>query len=810
MAFRSLAKTPGLTAIALVSLALGIGANSAIFSVLNVLLLRPLPVPAPERIVYLSTAVPGEPDHDQAFSWSMFQDLKRQRELFSDVFSWNGGTMSNFEVNGTRYRAAIAQASGNYFHAIGIQPFIGRFISESDTGKGAGQSQPVAVLNYRSWRTWFHADPHVIGQKIYVEGKPFNVIGVQPDAFSGLVIDGVSDVTIPIFSPGLMQPAHDNKHLWFTLFARLQPSVSVSQAHTRLGGIWPRILEAESPADYTGARLRRFLSRRVHIDSAAIGVSFLRTRFSRPLRLLQIAAAFILAIACLNLGNLFLAKAVSHRRQTAIQKALGATVWEVIRPHLIESLMLSGLGALMGIAIARPAAALMIRTAWTGFVSTPLNASVDMRVLEFSALAAVVTAILFGVAPALYAARTQSLDALRESQGTRRGASNTRRLLLVTQLAMSVVLLTGAVLFVQTVHSLETHDAGFKRDHFLTFVLFPSPSGAGFPEDLNPYYQHLAESVHNLPGVESVSYSQMGPANEFEAFSPVYRRETGTTADVVDETVAPGFFGVAGMHLLAGREFQWSDLSHKDRPVAIISKSLATHLFGHDDPIGKTIALGSISAKNNVTIIGVVNSAALWKVESSAPLAIYSLFGQRFQEYEPILDVRTAAQPAVMKRAIERVIHGLGRHESLRSMTVEERLDSYITVQRITAAIAASFGVLAILIAVAGVYGLAAYNVTARTGELGIRSALGAQRRHLVSVALRESMLLGVVGCSCGLLATLVCTKWIRSLVFGVSPNSPMILTAVLIGLFVAILLAALRPAWKAARIDPLAALRVE
>lgn len=809
LTIRNVTKAPMLTALALVSLTLGIGANTAIFSVFNALLLRPLPIPSPNKLVYLSTAVPGEPDSDQQFTWQMFQRLRQEHGVFADVFSWNGGTLSNLDVNGARYEAALAQVSGNYFQTLGIRPFLGRFISESETGHAAGQSQPVAVISYRAWRAWFHADPSVVGRKLYIENKPFTVIGVQPENFAGLVIDGASDVSIPLFAPGLMQSPRDAKHLWYTLFARLKPNVSITQSQSRLKDIWPRILQASAPDEYTGSRRERFLSRRVRIQSAATGVSFLRKRFTNPLRFLQLAAVIILAIACLNLGSLFLAKAAARGREVAVQRAIGATPWDVARPHLVESLMLSVFGALLGVALSHPAAAFIVRTAWTGLVSTPLKPSIDMRVLGFATLTCVVTALLFGVTPALYALRAKPVGALREGRGTYKGGKRLRSLLLTAQLAMSIVLLSAAVLFVGTLHSLRTQDTGYRKDHFLTFLLFPQPVGSSNWADLNPYYQRLANAIRNLPGVDAASFSTMGPANEFEAFSQVYRSSDDRASEAVDETVAPDFFHVAGMRVIAGREFQWSDLTHK-RPVAVISDSLAKHLFGTSDPIGHTVSMGPMSAATELTVVGVVNSARLWKVESVAPMAVYSLFGQKFQEYEPILDVRTSVDPEAMKPVIERVIRSLGYHESVRSMTIQERLDSYISVQKVTAVIAAFFGALALLIAAIGVYGLTAYNVASRTAEIGIRSALGAQRTSLVLLALRDSVVLALIGCPIGLAATLVGANWLRSLIFGVSPDSPTILCALLVCMLATVFVAALRPAWRAATIEPVVALRLD
>jgi len=605
----------------------------------------------------------------------------------------------------------------------------------------------------------------------------------------------------------MLPPARDPKTLAFTLFARLQPTITHSQADARLRTIWPHILKTTVPEDYTGARHARFFSRNIRMDLASTGISFLRTRFNRPLHVLQATAGIILCIACLNLANLFLAKAAAARHQCAVQMAIGASKWDLMRPRLMESLLLSVTGGLAGILLAYWAANFTIQTAWTGYVATPLSASLDRNVLAFTTAICVGTSILFGIAPALYAARADPADALKRDTQHAGAGLGSRRFLLVVQIAMSVVLVTAALLFARTLHALRTQDAGYRRDHLLTLVLFPQ-SGVSYPKDLLPYYERLADKVRHLPGVQGVSYSEGGPANEFEWFSPV-SLPSGAAADAVDETVAPGFFSVAGMRVLAGREFSWSDAHHPAR-LAVISQSLSDRLFEGQNPLGRTVQVGPAALKRDVTIVGVVNSASLWKVETYHPMAIYLPFGQARQEYEPILDVRTTEDPGHLKQVIERVIHGFGYHDSIRSMTVEERLESYITVQRLTSLISTFFGALALLIVCVGVYGLTAFNVAGRTHELGIRSALGARRTQLIRLILQESMLLAGIGCACGLAASSLAARWIRALVFGISPMSPAVLLPALLGLLAVALIAAFLPSWRASNSDPMSALRSE
>ncbi|MGA8026301.1 MAG: ABC transporter permease [Bryobacteraceae bacterium] len=806
-AIRALGKTSGSTVIALLSLTLGIGANTAIFSLLNALLLRPLPVPHPEKLVMLTTSIADNVNQDQSFTWPMFEALSRDHHVFSDIFCWNGGSMSNFEVGGAHFTAALAQVSANYFQAMETVPLLGRYIGSGDVAGGNGVSSAVAVISYRAWRGWYHGSANVIGEFIRVDGRPFTVIGVEPEGFSGLIIDGSTDVTVPLFAPGSSGERRP-QILRFDLFGRLKDNVTFSQARTNFQVLWPHIQEATKPPGYDGERAARFFARKIKLESAANGLSFLRKRFSYALQVLLTLVGAVLSIACLNLANLSLAKSAARRHQSAVEAALGANFWDLARPPLIESLVLSSTGALLGLLLAYWLSRALLHIAWTGYVETPLSTSPDLRVLAFTAAVAVGTGVVLGILPAWHAARTDPIEALKlHARSMRGGATLLGKILLVTQVALSLVLVVGALLFARTLSHLHTADVGYRRDHLLTLALFPQ-AGTSRPQNSPAYYRGLAEKVRELPGVESVSYSNMGPASEFEYLEPVYRSLAQGPVQAVDETVGPGFFDAAGMHVLAGREFRWSDDDHAP-PVAIISQSLSEHLFGHEDPIGRTIYAGPHAYASPLTIVGVVNSASLWKVESVRPLAIYRPLVQGSDE-EPLMDVRTIVDPRSIKAAAERVIRSMGRHYSLRTMTVDERLDSYITVQQLTALLAVFFGGIALVIASAGLYGLMSFHVARRTAELGIRLALGAERRQVMMMILWEVLVLASAGCMIGIAVSLAMGRFIKGILFGVVPADPANLAAALLILTGVALLAGLLPARRAAAVDPMTALRVE
>jgi predicted permease len=765
-----------------------------------------LPVPHPEQLVALHTSIADNVNSDEDFTWPMFEELSRQQELFSDIFAWEGGSVSNFEVDGAHYAAALATASGSYYQGMQTAPLLGRYIGPGDVATRNGVSSAVAVISYRIWRNWFHRDSHILGRELLVDGHLFTVIGVEPEGFSGLLIDGGSDVTVPVFAPGTS--ADRGPHtLHFSIFARLKPGVTVNAANAGIRSLWPHVQEVTMPSEYSGESKTRFFARRIELESAATGMSFLRKRFSFSLKILMAIAGAVLFVACLNIANLSLAKAAAHSRQSGVRAALGANLWDLLRPPLAESLLLSFGGAALGLMVAYVASPLILRTAYTGYFGTTISAAPDLRVLGFTLLIALATGILFGIIPAWYAARIDPIDALKNQSRSVSGGSNWfGKTLLVTQIAFSLVLMLAALLFGRTLSALHTSDTGYRRDHLLTLQLFPQ-AGATLPANPIAYYQDLAEKVRSIPGVENVSYSNDGPANEFEYLYPVYGSLAQSPLQAIREHVGPGFFSTAGMHFLAGRDLRWSDAK---RDAVILSQSLAERLFGKQSPVGRTIYLGPPGHTWPVTIIGVVNSASLWKVESIHPLAVYVLYEPDSSWNEPLMDVRTSIDPNALKASVERVIRSMGHHYSLRTMTVSERLDSHITVQRLTAFLSEFFGAVALLIACVGLYGLMSFHVTRRTTELGIRSALGAGRNELLFLVIREALVLASCGCLLGLLASLAAGRFLVSILFGVTPADPELLAITLVTMLAVATVAAFLPAMRAARVDPMIALRAE
>jgi predicted permease len=807
----ALLNAPSTTAVSLLTLALGIGANTAIFSLLNAVVLRPLPVPHPEQLVVLATAIADSVNEDQPVTVPMFSELSRRQKGFSELFAWYSSGVNNFEAEGRHVTAALATVSGDYYKAMRITPILGRFIVRSDVALDSGTSNAVAVISYRAWREWYHGSSRILGQTVRIENQPFTIIGVEPEGYSGLIIDGSTDVTVPLFATGREGPRNprDPRVLWLRVYGRLQSGMALPQMQARLQTLWPHILEATRPPGYEGERRSRFFARRIRLDSAATGISSLRQLFSPWLWVLLGLVGSVLLIACLNLANLALARAAARQHEAGVRAALGAGVWDLVRLPLIESFLLSLSGALLGLIVAYGMSRILLQIAWTGLAPSSLSISPDKRVLAFTVTVTAITGLLFGVVPAWYAARTDPKEALsQQTRSVRRGSTVLGKALLIVQMALSLVLVAGALLFGQTLTRLHTVDVGYRRDHLLTMLLFPQAEN-GQRQIPAAYYRDLATQLKSLPGVESVSFSCLGPANESEDFEPVYSSLKQAAVQAVYDIVGPDFFQVAGMRLLRGRGFIWNDDEHGPK-VVILSQSLAEKLFGQQEAVGRTVYLGPLAHAQPRVVIGVVNSASLWKVGSFHPMAIYQPLAMGFVDMNPIVDLRTTVDPHAMAASAEQAVRSLRRHYSLRTVTAEERLDSYLTAQRLTALLSAFFGSIAILIASVGVYGLMSFHVTQRTAELGIRVALGAQRRQVWALVLQEVLLWAGLGSVLGLIMSLAGRKLVTGLLFCVSPSDPVILGLSVLTLIAVAIVAGFMPGWRAAGVDPITALRAD
>ncbi len=801
---RLLAKSPLATAIAIVSLALGVGANTAIFSLINALILRALPVPNPGQLISISTIDPDEHE-EHRLSLGMFEEIQKHRELFSGVFIWSGGELLNLEANGMEYPGVVDRVSGESFSTLDIKPLLGRSIKSGDVALDAGISNQVALISYACWRRRYDGDPHVLGQTIRLENRFLTIIGVMPKEFSSLDIDSGTDVVVPMGYSG-QATFREPGRLSFSLFARLAAGVTLKRARAELKALWPHIQQATVPETYPTAKRARFFAKRIDAESAATGSSYLRRRFSRPLTVIMALVALVLLIACMNLANLMLARAASRQHEMGIRAALGAGGWALLRQLLLESLLLSAAGAALGFFVAFWASRFLVSEIWTAYIPLTLSVTPDLRVLFFTSGLAITTGVLVGVTPALRAKRTNPAIALRQGSRGIHGEGSFAKLLVSGQVAFSLVLVFGAILFTRSMANLLTVDPGFRRDHIVTMQLFPQPGRENIPNRA-AYFRELAARLSRIPGVNSVSYSYYGPVNAFEFREPVASSSGNTSAQAMEDIVGPGFFHLIGMRLLEGREFSWRDDERAPR-VAILSQSLAKKLFPNESPLGKMI---EVEAKRSpLQVVGVVNSASLWRVQSHAPMAVYLALMQKPDYNQPSADIRTAADPSAIFSAARKAVENLRLQYPLDVETLEARTREMLISERMIAMLSAFMGGLALLLSAIGLYGLMSYVVTRRTSEIGTRMALGARTSDVLRLILRDVVLLVAVGIAVGIPSALAASRLIVGMLFGLSAADPLVIASSIFVLLGVALLAGYWPARRASRIDPVSALRAE
>jgi len=806
---RMLAHTPAVAIVAILSLALGIGANTAIFSVMNAIILRSLPIREPGQLVRLTTPTPRNPDGQDSLSIPIYQQIQKNQHVFSSLFAWTGGGVVNLEANGAIYQASMSAVTGDYFSTLGVQPILGRGITPADLNLDAGSPAAVAVISYGCWQSRYHGDPGVVGKTIRVEDHLLAIIGVAPESFTGLIIDADADVTVPVGYSGRLA-YRDPKNFGFEVFARLKPGTTIEQARAQMEAIWPSTMEAALPGGYDGPKRAAFLGRRVRVSSAATGSSFMRQRYTRPLYVLMAMVGLLLLVACVNLANLMLARSAGRRQELGIRAALGAGKWRIVQQMLTESLLLSLSGAALGLAFAFWASRVLINTMWTGIVPLNLNASPDIRVLIFTALVSVLTGLLFGISPAWSIFRTDLLSAPQQNAGrVHGGAGKLGKMLIGAQVALSLVLVVGAILFVRSLRNQLSLDLGFQKDRWLVLQLFPQHGGEGRPmPNRVAYYRELAEHLSRLPGVESVSYSHMGPMLSYEYKQPVsIPSSQAPSLPAVFELTGPGFFHFAGIGLLSGREFDWHD-GETAQPVVIISESLSRRLFPASNPIGQRIDYGD---RRGLEIVGVVKNASLWIPQSREPMVVYSPLMQFPTYNSSFVDVRTKGAPAKILPAVRREIETLGRQTVLRADTVDERMNrAVLLTDRIMAILSPFFGGLALLLASIGLYGLMSYIVARRTSEIGLRVALGANPASVQALVMKEALWMVLGGLAVGIPAALVCKRLVSGMVYGIAANdAPTILLSCCI-LVCSALIAVYLPARRASRVDPMTALRSE
>ncbi|MHB8500991.1 MAG: ABC transporter permease, partial [Candidatus Acidiferrales bacterium] len=753
------------------------------------------------------------------FSYPMFREVERNQRVFTGLIGWGGGGMVNVEVNGVFSRNHVMSVTGNCFSELGVTPLVGRLLVHEDSDPDSGTASQVAVIGYDFWQQRLGGALDVAGKQIRIEGHPFMIVGVTRKWFAGMTTSEPPDITIPITAFPMLTEGNEFKLenrslLWLFITARLKDGVTIDQARSQLQSFWQEVLRATASTDAPGPRRQRFLSMGLEVTSAAKGFSSgLRFKFARPLYVLAGIVGLILLVACVNLANLMLARAAARSHEMSVRVAIGASRWSLARQVLTESLALSLAGALLGLAFAYWGSHLLVLLMSQGsLVPVMLDTSPDLRVLSFTICIALLTGILFGLAPAGRSSSEDPASVLQQHARTASGAvGKLGKALIITQVALSLVLLLGAGLFVRSFERLRSLDLGFQKENVLEIELYPKPGGYQ-SLDLNNYHQQLIGRISSLPGVRSVSFSDASipsPDMWHDTVSPMASAPSTSTALMAKAAeVSPGFFRTLGIPLLRGREFEETDDKQHPR-VAVVNSALAEHLFPHGDAIGKTVRYGVMPDYQNIEIVGITNNARVFDLrDASAPLIYFS-----YLQYPPQwgnLIARTSESPRALQKTIAQAIDSLGHEYALSTRTIPQIISQEMVEERVTAMLSGFFAVLALLLASIGLYGLMSYAVTRRTREIGIRVAVGAQRRNVLWLVLRETLTLALLGIAIGIPSALAATRLIARMLFGLSPTDFPTIAAVSLLLLLVALFAGYLPARRASAIDPIVALRAE
>jgi predicted permease len=816
-AARRLAVRPVATMVAIVSLALAVGAATAVLGIVDALYARDVPVRRPDQLVVFWRTSPDHPDENDTLPLTQFEDLQRRLADVADVFAWRDALLRNIEGDGAQYQGSVNEVSGNFFAVMGVKPLLGRLLDAHDVATiNAGASARVAVLDYRTWKTRFGGDPNVVGRTLVVDGTPLTIVGVTPETFSGLNVSYAPDATVPIGFDLPRIPDHATPTSPFTYFvgARLKDGVRQADAAARLDAVWPAVRQNTEPAAASPAQRTRFFATRAHLESLRTGVigsgTTIRTMFARPLGQLGALGALVLLVAAVNLAALILARTASRRAELALRATLGASRGVLVRSMVVESVLMAGAGAALGgIAAFWIGPALFDRLVGDADIRIKpfiLDLRPDGRVLVIATL----VAVAIGIVCALLASwRVIARDPSAALQSHTRvvGARSVvvQKSLVAAQVALAMMLVAGAALVGRSLHAVSTRDPGFRIDDVLELRLLAQPSSTGAPDRL-AYQRALSDRLSRVPGVQSVAYTLLGPLITVENRRPIVIPRAATTTDAMVMLVGPAFFRTMGMTLLAGRDFAWTDDERASR-VAIVSESFARETFGNADAIGQTIDVPDLPFGKELRIVGIVNSASLGDLHLRQPRAVYAALTQgRYGAAN--VELRTSVDPASVAHAAADAVASLGYQYAYMTTPLTVWKDYTLSKDRLLSTLATFFAGLTLLLAAVGLYAQLSYVVTLRQSEIGVRMAVGAGTRDILVMVLREAAWVVAAGIGVGVPAAILAARVVSNLLFGLTPHDPLTLTLSALGLIAVALVAALVPARRACRVDPVVALR--
>src|SRR5215813_2917085 len=785
---RMLWKRPGFTVIAALTLSLGIGANTAIFSLIDAVLLRSLPVRDPGRLALFGTgqsqgiSVSFPSGNAELFSYPFYRDVRQRNKVFSDVaaieslpnrvYGVVSGTVGDPEMIHARL------VSGSYFSVLGVEAALGRAFTDADDQVPGGH--PVAVASHAWWER-HGADPAAVGKTITIGPTVYTLIGVAPREFFGTEVGESPDIWIPLAMEEQVPPGwkgrENNLFRSLYLIARLKPGVRIEQAGVEANLIFKQALQEYAGPQPSPERQRDIQQSSIELTPAGRGLSQLRFEFSEPLKALMAVVGLVLLIACANVANLLLARGAARRKEFAVRLALGAGRLRLIRQLGAESVMLAALGGALGIIMAWWGSQGLVWMASAGPQQLPIDVTPDARILGFTLLASLLSAIIFGTAPALRATKFDLNPSLKEGRGD---AAMTRSLLgkalVVSQVALSLLVLVGAGLFVRSLINLRNVDTGFNQHNVILFQ--PATDSVGYKDDdprLRTLYREVEEKVTAIPGVRAASFSLFS-FNQGGWNNPITLQGGAPPVEgnpsIFNNVVGPGFFTAMNLPLILGRPFSAQDTKTSPK-VAVISEEMARRFFPQTSPVGKRYRMGTSGTGEEIEVIGVVKDSKYRSLSEKPQPMFYYPYSQR-DWYLGNFEVRFSGESGAIVSAVRRAIKEVNSNLPIAEVTMfSEQVDRSLVQQKLIARLSSFFGLLALLLAAIGLYGVISYSVTQRTREIGIRMALGAGRRNVLRLVLGQGAKLTLVGVMAGLGASWALTRWIESLLFNVSANDP-------------------------------------
>jgi len=820
-AFRFLRLSPGFTFVAILTLALGIGANTAIFQLIDSIRLRTIPVKNPEELgtIRIADRNWGSGQFSSQYSqltFAMWEQIRKRQEGFAEIAVWSDQRF-NLATGGEVRKAKGIRVSGDFFHVLGIEPILGRLLGPEDDRPGCAAGG--ANISYAFWQQNFAADPSIVGKRVTLDGISFQVIGVTPLGFNGISIGDTYDVAVPICVDPILNPRNNRLTLrhawWLASIGRLKPGWTIGRANTQILTATPAILQETIPPVYDAEASKKYLAYKLGAFSASTGFSELRRDSETSLWLLLGISGLVLLIACANLANLMLARASARERQITIRRALGATRWRMVRELLSESLLLAVAGSMCGLFLAFAISRMLV-----AFISTPqnqvfLDLGMDWRVLAFTTGLAALTTVSFGLAPALRATRAEPATLLQSgSRGATGGRErfSLRRILIVSQVGLSVVLLMGALLFVRSLRNLTTLNVGFRQTGILvTSVDF---GRLQIPEErYTEYKRDLVKRVQAIPGVESAAHAMLVPFG-----GSTWNEDILTEGSDQDAGVAwlnylgPGYFKTVGTPLLAGRDFDDRDTATSVK-VAMVNQAFARKILKGADPLGKRFRIHEPPGKPRplYEIVGVTADNKFQDMhEEFLPFMYFPATQQEKPAPDDQILIRSSLPLTSLIASMKETIADVNPGIDLEFLVFKTRIQNSLLQDELMATLSGFFGFLAALLAAIGLYGVMSYMVIQRTKEIGIRMAIGAERFDVLRMILSEATVLTVTGLVIGIGLALGTAQAAKSMLFGLKPRDPLTLVLAVVTLSAVAALASFLPAYRASKLDPLIALRYE